>query len=817
MSQVVTNAGEALFAQKAQANEQLDIDTFIFAYVPGQDSQAPVDRSEGLPPTAQQVHTQTVQQVGRINNNTVVYSTVLNSLTGPFEFNWVGLYSSVNNTLVAISHVKSVNKTITELGNAGNTLNRNFAIEYSGISDITGITVAPETWQLDFSARLAGMDALTQNLAMDMNGRNWFIDDGFKVEPTANDKFRVIAGVGYVHGMRIELAQDYVFDVQSYSKNVYVDVWFEGDASSKWETKYNIVVSYQAKNNYIDEQGQLHILLKIAVVASIKNVDDFRVKKDVASKEFVSSKLVDTPSISFIFDDGKSNHIAVAEQFTMRGFRAGFAINAPNYIDYEGRLTRVEIRSLYDQGHEILNHGATHMRMSELEHDPALIRAEVDTCYDALSALGIPIYGFVAPYSVVHKDYHNILSERHAYACTIYGPEDGTIDIRKNPMRLSRYNIDGGNINDFKDKIDEIIRDKKHLCVYGHDVLDDDSLTPIILGEMLDYCLEKVELGYLDVMTTAQQVKKIVGASNHSYIQIGEVIESGVSNWRPSNSELINISAVDEEKLNAYAYSSSSIVWPIFHDDYYKTDNQPVTFSVDLSSNNKMMSVGIHFYDKEGERIIGSSYETGSFKVDSKSRRYSISATIPTNADQVRPYLRMEEECYLTLEKPRLKIGNDRSGLGKKKVSNTEVFNVYRDKLTLPAQTFLTDSVNNELLLPNHENEYFHVINSKEIIAQKSIQIALNLYSFWPSTESTPDGTGIIFINNEDANPSRHAGGIIHTSSVAGGFMNLSTTLNLEKGKIVKIDVIHNSTGNISLIGGDAKSALDVLVLKEFK
>lgn len=285
MSQVVTNAGEVLFAQKAQANEQLDIDTFIFAYVPGQDSQAPVERSEGLPPTAQKVHTQTVQQVGRINSNTVVYSTVLNSLTGPFEFNWVGLYSSVNNTLVAISHVKSVNKTITELGTAGNTLNRNFAIEYSGISDITGITVAPETWQLDFSARLAGMDALTQNLAMDMNGRDWFIGDGFKVEPTANDdEFRVIAGVGYVHGMRVELENDYIFSVQTYPQFVYVDAYFDGNASSQWKPKVEFTVSNAEMDGYIDESGIQHYVLKLADISSSINIEDLRKVTGLAQK-----------------------------------------------------------------------------------------------------------------------------------------------------------------------------------------------------------------------------------------------------------------------------------------------------------------------------------------------------------------------------------------------------------------------------------------------------------------------------------------------------------------------------------------------------
>ena len=71
----------------------------------------------------------------------VVYSTVLDSITGPFEFNWVGLYSSVNQKLVAINHVPTVTKTATAPGAAGNTLNRNFGIEYSGIAELTGISV----------------------------------------------------------------------------------------------------------------------------------------------------------------------------------------------------------------------------------------------------------------------------------------------------------------------------------------------------------------------------------------------------------------------------------------------------------------------------------------------------------------------------------------------------------------------------------------------------------------------------------------------------------------------------------------------------
>ena len=277
MAQVITIAGERLFALKAQNNEQLDIDTFIFSNVPGQDPNATIDRNEGLPPVAQRVHQQIVQQVGRINDNVVVYSTVLDSVTGPFDFNWVGLYSSANQTLIAVSHIPNVSKTITVPGTAGNTLNRNFGIEYSGIADLAGITVQPETWQLDFTARLSGMDELTRQLAADMNGKDWFIDDGFKVVPrSTTNTFKVTPGAGYVSGLRVELKQDHILTLQYYPQFVYVDVWFDGDASSKWAPKTAFTVTNGEMDDYIDVNGKQHYVFKLARITAADVVEDLR-------------------------------------------------------------------------------------------------------------------------------------------------------------------------------------------------------------------------------------------------------------------------------------------------------------------------------------------------------------------------------------------------------------------------------------------------------------------------------------------------------------------------------------------------------------
>ncbi|WP_445947180.1 phage tail-collar fiber domain-containing protein, partial [Shewanella sp.] len=286
MAQVITLAGERLFALKAQNNEALDIDTFIFAKVPGQDSNTPIDRNEGLPPPNQIVHDQAVQQVGMINENVVVYSSVLDSLTGPFEFNWVGLYSSTNQTLVAISHIPTATKTVTVPGAAGNLLNRNFAIEYSGIAELSGITVTPETWQLDQTARLNGMGELTRQLAADMNGRDWFIDEGFKVMPRpALNTFKVTAGAGYVSGLRATLDADEVIIVSQYPKFVYVDTSFYGTANATWKPKVMITVSSSQLDNYIDTNGVNHYLCKVAAINGADSIEDLR--KSGYSSNFV--------------------------------------------------------------------------------------------------------------------------------------------------------------------------------------------------------------------------------------------------------------------------------------------------------------------------------------------------------------------------------------------------------------------------------------------------------------------------------------------------------------------------------------------------
>jgi hypothetical protein len=344
MASIITIAGEKLFAAKAQANEQLDIDTFIFANVPSQDATAPINREEGIP-TEHVVHQQIVQQVGRINDNVVVYSTVLDSITGPFEFNWVGLYSAINDTLVAINHVPTTPKTATAAGVAGNTLNRNFGIEYSGIADLTGIDVAPETWQLDFTARLQGMDKLTQQLTKDMVGKDSFIDDGFKVIPrsTANT-FEMIPGAGYVNGFRVERDTVWYINMtpEQYPLYVYADAYFEGDASSTWAPR---VITYLStdpdKQDFIDGSGVQHYMAPLAIIKGDNDVEDLRVsfshKDDSKTDNFSSVEKLKKNTVKY--PDGKR----VSTTSYYEGSNAESSpLNGSEYIVKSLSLLRIE-------------------------------------------------------------------------------------------------------------------------------------------------------------------------------------------------------------------------------------------------------------------------------------------------------------------------------------------------------------------------------------------------------------------------------------------------------------------------------------------
>ncbi|WP_372943872.1 phage tail protein [Shewanella sp.] len=483
MAQVITIAGERLFALKAQNNEQLDIDTFIFANVPGQDPNATIDRNEGLPPVAQRVHQQIVQQVGRINDNVVVYSTVLDSVTGPFDFNWVGLYSSANQTLIAVSHIPNVSKTITAPGTAGNTLNRNFGIEYSGIADLAGITVQPETWQLDFTARLSGMDELTRQLAADMNGKDWFIEDGFKVVPrSTTNTFKVTPGAGYVSGLRVELVSEHILTVSSYPQFVYVDAWFDGDASSQWKPKTAFTVTNGEMDDYIDVNGKQHYVFKLARITAADVVEDLRDKNGIAGKIYelksngLRERIFDAIGgiVSIQYDGGYVNAVGAAwDLHRARGIPADFAIDGDTIND--SAILRSNLNTLIKaqrEGARFSSHGLNVQGLGD-GTSKKTIAYEIQESKRVLQEMGLDIDGFVAPQGQFDQSHVNLAENEYTWLAgeaNIYNgnPADSVFGKNGDIFNIHRVNMGSTALIDLKEIIDYCIKNDEWVVFYDH-------------------------------------------------------------------------------------------------------------------------------------------------------------------------------------------------------------------------------------------------------------------------------------------------------------------------------------------------------------
>ncbi|MEI8244351.1 MAG: phage tail protein [Lentisphaerota bacterium] len=152
---IITAAGAALIAA-CQANEEiLVIDKMIFADVPGLDTGVTPPGNTPLPPAEQIMLESDIAQAGLVNSSTIVYSVTLSAATGPFYINWIGLYSSAHNTLVAVCYVPRHYKFATDGFRTGNTLYKNFALQVANISDLTGVVISAATWQQDLTAILA--------------------------------------------------------------------------------------------------------------------------------------------------------------------------------------------------------------------------------------------------------------------------------------------------------------------------------------------------------------------------------------------------------------------------------------------------------------------------------------------------------------------------------------------------------------------------------------------------------------------------------------------------------------------------------------
>jgi hypothetical protein len=148
MSAEIVNSGRSYITDKLAGNLPTTINRFILANVPHSDPNTPVDLDEPMPSSEQVVYDESITRSAKINVDEVVFSQILLSDVGDFDFNWIGLATD-DNTLIAVVYVPLQHKRKYVGNQIGNSITRNVVLKFAQAADALGVTIAPETWQFD--------------------------------------------------------------------------------------------------------------------------------------------------------------------------------------------------------------------------------------------------------------------------------------------------------------------------------------------------------------------------------------------------------------------------------------------------------------------------------------------------------------------------------------------------------------------------------------------------------------------------------------------------------------------------------------------
>ncbi|EOW3974165.1 phage tail-collar fiber domain-containing protein [Vibrio parahaemolyticus] len=277
MSQtIITKAFESYKAQQEALLQSVELNEFVLANVPNLDPSQPIDREAGVP-EAHIVHVCDVHQSGYINPNAVVYSITLDTTVGDFAFNWIGLRNKQSGVLCAVTHLLPISKYQSVVGvQNGNAITRSILMSYVGAQQTTGITVDASTWQIDFTARLHGIDEAERLSNRDHYGVASFFADGFEVYRHSGQVYSR-QGLCYIEGVRSERLDNTLLTIKpSIVQYVYVDTSWQGHITGRWQSVVELIVSDDERAHYVDTSGFLHYLSKVATIEADGTIIDER-------------------------------------------------------------------------------------------------------------------------------------------------------------------------------------------------------------------------------------------------------------------------------------------------------------------------------------------------------------------------------------------------------------------------------------------------------------------------------------------------------------------------------------------------------------
>ncbi len=291
MSQIITNAFSRYWQECLTNQTPVVLDEFVLANVPGLDPDAAINPDSGLPPAGQIVHRHAVDQRGRINNDAVAYTIVMDTTVGDFSFNAMYLINKATGVVGMIVHkgLETKLKTNEATGQTGNSLVKSMLMEYDRASDATATHVDAGTWQIDYAARLRGMDDDLRLQALQFFGPATFYGDGFKLV-NESGVYKVQPGVAYVGGLRAELNEVKKVTPGAKPVGLWLDIYRAGSLLDAWVNHFTLTLSVPELTDYLDSNGHQHHVAKVALVNADGSVTDVRRKRTIELTGDVAGK-----------------------------------------------------------------------------------------------------------------------------------------------------------------------------------------------------------------------------------------------------------------------------------------------------------------------------------------------------------------------------------------------------------------------------------------------------------------------------------------------------------------------------------------------
>ncbi|WP_236351426.1 phage tail-collar fiber domain-containing protein [Aeromonas veronii] len=291
MSQIITNAFSRYWQECLATQVPVVLDEFVLANVPDLDPAAPIDPDSGLPPAGQIVHRHKVDQRGRINNDSVAYTIVMDTTVGDFGFNAMYLINKASGMVGMIVHkgLETKLKTDEVAGQTGNSLVKSMLMEYDRAAEATATHVDASTWQIDYAARLRGMDDDLRLQALQFFGPATFYGDGFNLVNTSG-VYKVQPGVAYVGGLRAELNEVMKITPGAKPVGLWLDIYRAGSLLDAWVNHFTLTLSVPDMVDYLDSNGYQHHVAKVAIINADGSVTDVRRKRTIELTGDVTGK-----------------------------------------------------------------------------------------------------------------------------------------------------------------------------------------------------------------------------------------------------------------------------------------------------------------------------------------------------------------------------------------------------------------------------------------------------------------------------------------------------------------------------------------------